>query len=140
MSIKATELRYAQQLAGFLIARRRKAVFAGGDARQRHQLPPAEGRPRGGEFLADRAVVLFGVQRAVFADRVLHQQIEDWPCGQFQFAVAMHHGARPGLVVALDRFLGLAEQRLDIRGIDLVQHARRNGYGSLVTRSVCPAV
>ena len=44
------------------------AVLAGGDPGQRDQLSPAEGRPRRGELLGDRAIVLLGVQGAVLAD------------------------------------------------------------------------
>ena len=46
------------------------AILAGGHSRQRHQMPPAEGRSRPGEFLLDGAIEFFRVQRPVFADRV----------------------------------------------------------------------
>ena len=72
-----SELGKTQQTAGFVAAGGRAAVLAGRHSRQCDQLPPAEGRPRRGELLADRAIVLFGVQRAVFAHGVLQQQIED---------------------------------------------------------------
>src|SRR5262249_54041518 len=51
-----------QQIAGLLVAGGRAAVFAGRHAGQREQLPPAERRPRPLELLADRLVVLLGVQ------------------------------------------------------------------------------
>src|SRR5262249_24524614 len=53
---------HLQQLARLGVPRRRETVLAGSDARQRHQLPPAEGRPRRRELLGDGAVILLGVQ------------------------------------------------------------------------------
>ena len=77
----------------------------------------------------DRAVELFGVQGAVFADRIFDQQIEDWPRGQLELAVAMHHGARAGLVVGLNRFLGLADEGFGVPWLRLrpaIRHRDRD--------------
>src|SRR5687768_1002818 len=52
---------HSQQLACLGVARRGAAVFAGGDAGQGHELPPAESGPRAGELVADRAVILLGM-------------------------------------------------------------------------------
>jgi len=60
----------AQQLARFLITGCGKAVFAGRNARQCNQLPPTESGPGGGKFFHDRAVILFGMQGAIFADGI----------------------------------------------------------------------
>ena len=52
-------------------------MFAGGDAGQRHQLPPAEGGARGGELFCHRAVVLLGVQGPILAAGVAQHEVED---------------------------------------------------------------
>ena len=57
------------------------------------------GRSRG-ELLAHGAVVLLGVQGAVLADGVAQQQVERAAPVVAQLAVAVHHGAGPGLVLA----------------------------------------
>src|SRR5207247_1869275 len=59
---------HLQQLTCLGITGCRLAVLAGGDARERHELAPAERRPSAGELLHHRAVILLGVQGAVLAD------------------------------------------------------------------------
>src|SRR6266496_838560 len=59
-----------QHLSSLRQAGRGAAVLAGGDSGERHQLTPAEGRARGGEFFGHGAVVFLGVERAVFAHGV----------------------------------------------------------------------
>src|SRR3972149_10755190 len=101
------------------IPRRRLAALAGRDAGQRHQLPPAKRRPRGGELLADGAVVFFGVQRTVLARGIAEQQIKDPPRWMAELAVPLDGGAGAGLVVLANRALGLAGQRLELAGPEL---------------------
>ena len=79
-----------QQLAGFGHAGRGAAVFAGGDAGEGAELAPAEGGARGGEFLGDGAEEFFGVQRAVLADGVAAEQVEDFARVVAELAVALH--------------------------------------------------
>ena len=83
-------------------------MFARGHAGQRRQVSPAEGRPRGREFLGHRSIVLLGVQRAVLADREIQQQVEHRPGGVAKFAIAMNQSAGAGLIVAADRRIGLS--------------------------------
>ena len=73
----------------------------------------------------DGAVVLLGVQRAVFADGVAQQQVEHRPRRLTQLAVAMDDGAGAGLQVAADRVLGLAQQRVGLGRFDLLADAAR---------------
>ena len=58
-------------------ARRRPAVLAGGYPCQRHKLTPSKRRPSGGELFGDGAVILLGVERAVFTDGIAQKQVED---------------------------------------------------------------
>src|SRR3954447_26168035 len=96
-----------QQFPRFRDAGRRAAVFAGGDAGERDQLPPAEGGAGRGEFLAGRAVELLGVEGAVLADGVLEHQVERGALGVAELAVAVDYRGGVGLEVAADRLLGL---------------------------------
>ena len=97
------------------------AVFAGGDAGERHQLTPAEGGARGGEFFGHGAVVFLGVERAVFAHGVAQQQVEHRTRGVAEFAVAAHDGRGVGLEVLADGFIGFAQERVGLGGFDLVE-------------------
>ena len=75
-----------ERIAAGLGASPREIVFtsgatcglsAGADAGEGDQVPPTEIGAGGGKFFRDGAKVLFGVQRAVFADGVLPQAVED---------------------------------------------------------------
>src|SRR5260221_6200821 len=68
-----------EQLLRLAVARGRGAVLAGGDAGQRGDLPPAECRPGLRELFAHRAIVLLGVQCAVFAGGEPDQPVADRP-------------------------------------------------------------
>src|SRR5262245_42050407 len=91
-----------EQPPSFGVARRGMAVLTGGDAGQSDEVTPAEGRPRGGEFLDHRTVILLRVQRAILADAIAEQQIEDAPLRATQLTVALHQGGRSRLVLLLD--------------------------------------
>ena len=86
------------------------AEFAGGDAGEGGQLAPAERGPHHGEFLADRVVILFGVESAVFAGREPQQQIECEIRIATQFAVARNRGRRVELIFRANGGLGFTQQ------------------------------
>src|SRR5260221_3793115 len=80
---RLTRLRLdAQQPAGLVVTGSPEAGFVvavvtvrtGRDARQAHEVPQAESRPRDGVFFLDRMEVFFAVQAAVFAHRVLQHE------------------------------------------------------------------
>src|SRR3972149_10387591 len=98
------------------VSRRRLAALAGRHAGQRHQLPPAKRRPRGGELLGDGAVVFFGVQRTVLARGIAEQQIKDPPRWMAELAVPLDGGAGAGLVVLANRAPRPAGARAGPRG------------------------
>ena len=88
------------------------------------QLPPAERLAGRGKLLGHRAVILFGVQGAVFADGVAQQQFEDRPGRTIQLAVAMDQGAGPDLIVAADRRFRFGQQMRPGHLADLLQVIR----------------
>src|SRR5262249_25416809 len=99
----------------------RVPVLARGDARQGGQLSPAERGTRLGEFLADRAIVLLGVQPAVLADRVAQEQVEHRSRGVAQRAVALDQGAGAELVILADCPVQVPEQGSGLRGLHALQ-------------------
>src|SRR5262245_150494 len=98
-----------QQLACFRVTRSGLAVLAGRHAGQADELPPAIRRANEIELLADRPIVLLGVESAVFARRITEQQIEDGTRRLTELAVTGHGRAGDRLVLGLDGVLGLAE-------------------------------
>lgn len=88
------------------------AEFAGGDAGEGGQLSPAEDGTRCGKLLGDRPVILFRMQRAVFADGVLQQQIEDRSLRKSELAVLRDDGGGLGLIVQADGLFGLGNESL----------------------------
>jgi hypothetical protein len=98
---------HLQQLPRLGVSWRGAAVFAGGDSGQRGYLPPAIGGARGGEFFADGAVEFFRVQRAVFADGILKQQIEDRARRVTKLPIPRRQSGGVGLQVAADGFVQL---------------------------------
>src|SRR5262249_10090171 len=99
-----------QEHAGFFMARRGMAVGAGGDAGQGHELPPAEGRPAGREFLAHGAVILLGMQGTVLADGVTPKEIEHGPGRAAERPVALDGRGGVRLVIGADSGLRLADE------------------------------
>src|SRR5262249_38528948 len=118
-------LLHFQQPACLRVPGRRRAVLAGGDAGQGYQMPPAEGRARGGEFLRHRLVVLLGVQLPILADRVLQEHVKDWARLVAEFAVTVDDGAYAALVLVPDSGFGIAEQRGGILRLDFLQLLRQ---------------
>src|SRR6185295_16000796 len=76
----------AQQLASVFVAGGAEAVLvvavvavgAARDARQRHDLAPAERRTNRTVLLANRMEVFLAVQAPIFAHRILEHQVERW--------------------------------------------------------------
>src|SRR5262249_32081005 len=103
-----------EQFPGLGDARRGTAALAGRHAGQGDELPPAEGRTRPAEFLADGVVILFGVQRAILADGVFQQQREHRLGIVAERAVAVHQRRGDLLLVRPDRGFRLGQQPLGV--------------------------
>ena len=82
-------------------------------------MTPAVRGARGVEFLGDGSIILFGVERAIFADGVAQQEIENGTRVVAQFAVTMHDRGSVSLEILADRVVGFAEQRRGLGGFDL---------------------
>src|SRR5690242_10929425 len=89
-----------QQLSGLRVSRRGAAVLAGGNAGECNELAPAEGGSRRGELLAGRAIVLLRVERTVFADGILQEQVEGGARRMPELAITMHDRGGMGLHIA----------------------------------------
>jgi len=88
-------------------------VLAGRHAGEGGKLPPAERGADRSEFLAHGAVVYLGMECAILADGVFEQQVEHRASGLIERSIAVYESARAGLIVGLDRGLGLVEQILE---------------------------
>src|SRR5262249_21634314 len=66
-----------KQSTGIRVAGSWETVFAGSDAGQCHQLPPAKGWPGGRKFFRDGAIVFFRVQGPILTDGIFQEQIEN---------------------------------------------------------------
>src|SRR5205823_3991498 len=81
-----------EKLARLFITVRPLAVFARCDAGEAHDMAPTERRAGSAVLLGYRPVVLFGVQRAVFARSVLQHEIEARAGRHVQLAVSLNEG------------------------------------------------
>ena len=70
------KLRHLQPLPRLRHARGRAAKLTRRDARERHELTPAEGVARRGKFVARGAIVFLRVQRAVLSPGLAEHQVE----------------------------------------------------------------
>ena len=91
-----TKQLHAKEPACIRDAGRRMAVFASGHLRQGRQAAPPESRAGRCKLLRDGPIVLLGVERTVFADRVTEQHVEGGPGRPAELAVAMHQGEGGG--------------------------------------------
>ena len=101
-----------------------RAELARRDAGERHDVAPAKRGAGRSELFAHGAVEFLGVERAVFADRVAEQEIEERAWRVAEFAVAMDNAADSALEVRANRLVGLAQECLGIRALDFVDMAR----------------
>ncbi len=94
-----------QQFAGFVVPGGPATIFAGTDPSQTDELPPTERFASCREFFGHCAVVLLGMQRAIFTGGILEQHVEDRPRVAAAFADAMHCRSREGLIAPLNGLL-----------------------------------
>src|SRR5262249_39900194 len=122
----------------FLLVLLRVTVHARGHARQGHQLPPPERRPRRRELLRYRPVVLLRVQPAVLADRVTQEQVEQRPGLVATLAIPGRQRRGSHLVVLADRAVQLLEQGGPVRRLHLLQVLRVRQRLLVVGRRLVP--
>ena len=84
-------------------------VGAGRYAGQADDLSPAESRANRIVFLEHRMKILFSVQPAVFADRVLPHQLQHGLDGMPLLAIELDSGRRAALIVAADGIFGCGQ-------------------------------
>src|SRR5262249_24406940 len=100
------------------------AVLAGGDTGEGRRLAPPERGPDSSELLTHRAVVLFGVEGPVFADRKAEEEVEDPARRMAQLSISMNcpRGASP--VILPNSTLEIREELLRARRLDLFELLR----------------
>src|SRR5262245_49760558 len=94
------------------------SVGAGGDAGQADELAPTEGGASGPELFLYGLEILFAVQAAVFADRVLEHAIKDGVGRVAGLAVDGDRRRGAALIVVADGVFGFGEQAVGIFGLD----------------------
>ena len=67
-----------------------------------NKLTPSKRRPSGGELFGDGAVVLLGVERAVFTDGIAQKQVEDGSGRLIERADLMNDRASLRLIIGTD--------------------------------------
>jgi len=108
-----------QQFTRFGHAGRRAPVFARGYAGKGGELTPPVRSTRGVKFFGNGSIILFGVERAILADSIAQQEIENGTRAVAQFAVTMHDRGSVTLEILADRVVGFAEQSRRLGAFDL---------------------
>jgi hypothetical protein len=108
-----------QQGSGLSHTRRGTAIFAGGDAGQGDELTPTESRASGTKFFGDSAIEFFRVERAILANSVAQQEIENGARVVAEFAITMNESRGMSLQVLADGIVCFTKQSRAIRGFDL---------------------
>ena len=107
-----------KQTAGLLVSVGAFAVFAGRHAGKPDDMAPLKRLACASELLDDGSIVLFGMQSAVFADRVAQQQVEDRADRVSLRAVALNEGGGMRLIVLPNRAVQIAQERSGILRFD----------------------